>query len=111
MKFESRTIGDWKVLIPDQDRLDAYVADEFKNCLVGAIEDGTLHVILDLSGVEFMDSSGLGAVVYCFQRMTKGGRIAIAGAQESVALMLRLTHIDKIFTLLETPEAILQESV
>ena len=111
MKLESRNIGDWKVLIPDQDRLDAYVADEFKSSLVEAIQDGSSRIIIDLSGIEFMDSSGLGAIVYCLQRMGDGGRIAISGAQEPVALMLRLTHIDKVFTLLDTPEAILQESV
>lgn len=111
MNIESYSLDDWKVLVPDQSRLDAYVADEFKKQLVESIQDGTTHLILDLSGVEFMDSSGLGAIVYCLQRIGEQGRIAIAGAQEAVALMLRLTHIDRVFTLLDRPESVLQEPV
>lgn len=111
MELHCRTIEGWKVLTPDQRRLDAYVSDEFKRCLDKAIQDGTKRLVLDLSIVEFMDSSGLGAIVYCFQKLGAEGRIALSGAQESVALMLRLTHIDKVFTLLESPEDILQETV
>jgi anti-sigma B factor antagonist len=110
MKLDERKIGDWKVVTPDQERLDAYVAEELKRLLKEAVEDGTKDLILDLSRVEFMDSSGLGALVYALHMLGNGGRIALASVQESVALMLRLTHVDKVFTLLETPEAIALET-
>ncbi|MBN1444395.1 MAG: STAS domain-containing protein [Planctomycetes bacterium] len=110
MKIDVRMIEEWKVLTPDQSRLDACVSNEFKRLLVEAVEDGTKKLILDLSGIEFIDSSGLGAIVCCFQKLGPHGRVALAGPQESVALMLRLTHVDKVFTLLETPEDILQET-
>ena len=110
MNTESRMIGEWKVLVPDQTRLDAYVAEDFKRCLVEAVDDGTQHLMIDLTDVQFMDSSGLGATVYCLQRMKENGRIAIAGPQESVSLMLRLTHMDKVFTVVEKPEDILQSA-
>ena len=69
MQITTHLIEDWKVVTPDQNRLDAYVSDEFKKRLVEAIDDGTKKVILDLSGIEFMDSSGLGAIVFCFQKI------------------------------------------
>ncbi len=110
MNLQSHMLNEWKVLVPDEPRLDAYVAEEFKKRLLEAIEDGTRHLVLDLSGVEFMDSSGLGAIVYCLQRMAENGSLAIAGAQEPVALMLRLTHMDKVFVVVDEPENVLQES-
>ena len=107
---QSRKVEDWKVLTIAEPRLDAYIAEEFKASLLGELEDGTTRLILDLEQTEFMDSSGLGAIVFCLQKMQPGGRIAISGAREPVALMLRLTNIDKVLTLLEKPEDILQHS-
>ena len=101
--------GKWKTLKPSESRLDAYISEDFKRLLVDELADGTRYLLLDLSGVEFMDSSGLSAVIYCLQRMD-GGKIALAGAQEAVALMLRLTHIDKVFQLVDRVEDVLTET-
>lgn len=110
MDPQSRIMGDWKIVVPGVPRLDAYVAEEFKAGLLEAAKDGTKQMILDLHDVEFMDSSGLGAIVCCLQRMPQGARIAIAGAQEPVALMLRLTNIDKVLTLVDRPEDIVEHA-
>jgi anti-sigma B factor antagonist len=113
MNIEESTehaLEDWKVLLVKENRLDAYIAAEFKAALLHAIEDGTRRLMLDIHQVEFMDSSGLGAIVHCLQRIAQEGQIAIARAQEPVALMLRLTNIDKVLTLVERPEDVLQQS-
>ena len=101
-------VGDWKVVTPSETRLDAYVAEEFKKSLVDGIQDGTKQLVIDLEQVEFMDSSGLGAIVCCLQRMDQG-KIAIAHACDAVAMMLRLTHIDKVFPLVDSAEDVLEE--
>jgi anti-sigma B factor antagonist len=105
MEMTSRQIGAWKVLAPAEKRLDALISEEFKSALLEAIQDGTRRLLIDFARVEFMDSSGLGALVCCLQRMGEG-RIVIAGARGAVALMLRLTQIDKVFTLVEDIEDI-----
>ncbi len=109
MNLKISHAGEWKTLTPEESRLDAFVSEDFKNELVSAVADGTRRLLIDLSGVEFMDSSGLSAIVYCLQRMDDG-KIAIAGAQESVLLMLKLTHIDKVFTLVERVEDITEQA-
>jgi anti-sigma B factor antagonist len=107
MDLEVCSVGDWKVVRPSETRLDAYVAEDFKKSLIDSVQDGTRKLVIDLACVEFMDSSGLGAIVCCLQRMDQG-RIAIAAACEAVEMMLRLTHIDKVFTLVERPQDLLK---
>ena len=111
MKLEQRVIGEWCVVRPDLDRLDAYVADEFKAALTQCAGEGVTKLVLDLETVEFMDSSGLGAIVYVLQRLGSGGKIAIAGATETVALMLRLTHMDRVLLTIDSPEQVLEATV
>jgi anti-sigma B factor antagonist len=61
--------------------------------------------VLDLSGVEFVDSSGLGAIVSCLKRLGPRGSLAIAGAQGSVQRLFTLTRMDRVFPLHETVDA------
>jgi anti-anti-sigma regulatory factor len=49
--------------------------------------------------VEFVDSSGLGAILSLFKRMPKGCNLIICGATDSVTSMFRLTRLDRIFTM------------
>ena len=109
MEISTRRLGKWKVLTPRDRRLDALVAQDFKTVLLSAIADGCRDLVVELSSVEFMDSAGLGALVFCRQRMGLGGRICLAGAQLEVATLLRLTHIDKVFPLCEKPECVLDK--
>jgi anti-sigma B factor antagonist len=108
MDLEVSFVGDWKVVAPSETRLDAYVAEEFKKSLVASVQDGTKKLVINLAPVEFMDSSGLGAIVCCLQRMDQG-KIAIAEACEAVTMMLRLTHIDKVFLLVDKAEDVVKE--
>jgi anti-sigma B factor antagonist len=78
-------------------RLDAALAVRFKERLVGLIEGGRAKIVVDLSLVEFIDSSGLGALVSLLKRIGRGGEIAICGLQTPVATMFRATRMDKVF--------------
>ena len=104
MELKERKLGQWKVIAPAEKRLDSYVAEAFKKALLAAISDGTKDIVMDLSSVNFMDSSGLGALVYCRQRVGPEGQIRIASARPEVATLIKLTHLDKVFPLLDKPE-------
>ncbi|MCU4652466.1 STAS domain-containing protein [Roseibacterium sp. SDUM158016] len=82
-------------------RIDAAVAIQFKDrfsAVTGepgaAIAD---TVLLDLEEVEFLDSSGLGAVVAARKLLGTGRTLALAALQPAVAKVMRLTHMDRIF--------------
>jgi anti-anti-sigma factor len=66
-------------------------------------------VLLDLSEVEFLDSSGLGAVVAARKLLGKQYRLALAGLQPAVEKVLRLTHMDRVFPIYATSDAFLAD--
>ena len=94
---ESR--GDVTLVRPDQARLDAMVAVQFKDRMKAAVEAAASRVVLDLSGVGFLDSSGLGAVVAVQRFLRAGQRLELAGLTPAVARVFRLTRMDQIFTI------------
>jgi anti-sigma B factor antagonist len=54
-------------------------------------------VVVDLTGMEFIDSSGLGALVTSLKRLRQsGGDLRIAGVQEQARTVLRLTNLDQV---------------
>src|SRR5688572_15970078 len=61
-------------------RLDAAAAPELRKQLEGGPHEGHERVMLDLSAVEFIDSTGLGVLVSLLKQMASGGRIAVVGA-------------------------------
>jgi anti-sigma B factor antagonist len=50
-----------------------------------------------VSEVEFLDSSGLGAVVAARKLLGQGHHLALSGLQPAVEKVLRLTHMDRVF--------------
>ena len=60
--------------------------------------------MLDLAGVTFIDSSGLGALVGSLKAMGKEGDFVLSGAKAAVAGVFRLTRMDKVFRMYETAD-------
>lgn len=89
-----------RVLAP---RIDAAGAIDFKEAVRQAAATPGAPVILDLSRVTFLDSSGLGAVVAVMKLLGPDRPLQLAGVTANVAKVLRLTRMDSVFTIL--PEA------
>jgi anti-sigma B factor antagonist len=87
------------VVVPTVKRLDASVAPAFKQAVVKVVEGGERRILLDLSGVTFLDSSGLGAMVSVLKALGTQGTLAVCGAQGSVTSLFKLTRMDKVFSL------------
>lgn len=84
--------------------LDYGFAGTFKERILQLIEAGQRHLVIDLSGVNFVDSSGLGALVSVLRAVSaKGGDVVLAGLQPNIRAMLELTRLDRIFAVYDTP--------
>lgn len=97
------------VLLKD-DRLDAAVAVQFKDAIRRETDGLDGPVVLDMSRVTFMDSSGLGAVVAVMKLLGQRERLHLAGLQPMVDKVLRLTRMDRVFTIHDTVEAAISAS-
>jgi anti-sigma B factor antagonist len=105
MQFEETTIQGALVVKVHESRIVADVAPQFKAGLVAYVTSGRRSIVLDLSEVTFIDSSGLGALIGSLKAMGKGGELALCSARDGVMNMLKLTRMDKVFQIFATPAA------
>jgi len=101
MQLDQRRAGDVLIVIPLEDRLDARIATDFKEQMTELIASGHTKIVLDLSKVEFIDSSGLGAIVSGLKRMGGRGELVVCGLQETTMTLFRLTRMDRVFQVFE----------
>ena len=99
VNITTRHSGSAQILTVDDDRIDAAIAIEFKETVRNATEGGNGKVILDLSNVTFLDSSGLGAIVAIMKLLGNDRPLELAGLTAPVEKVFRLTRMDTIFTI------------
>lgn len=99
MHIDATKNGSGLVLRVDASRIDAAVAIEFKESVRLAAEGPGNPVVLDLSSVTFLDSSGLGAVVAVMKLLAPDRKLELAGLTHNVAKVFRLTRMDTMFTI------------
>jgi anti-sigma B factor antagonist len=110
MQLTCATHNNINVITVEDNRIDAASAVRFKDEMRSLTEDGPAQVVLDLSGVAFVDSSGLGAIVASMKQMGDGRRLDLAGLTPDVAKVFRLTRMDSIFVIHEDMAAALQRA-
>ena len=98
MNFNS-TLDDGSdvVIITCPKRIDVNVSDELRDLVTSTIEGQKYRIVLDLSGTEYIDSSGLGAIVARISVLrSNNGDIVFAAPGDSVLNLLEVTHLNKI---------------
>jgi len=99
MDLTSEDIGGLRVIRLADARLDAAIAIQFKDGMRALTEDGPVDVLLDLSAVGFLDSSGLGAVVAAMKQIGPDRSLELAGLTPAVEKVFHLTRMDTVFTI------------
>ena len=109
MNITEEAQGDILILRVGEPRLDAARAPAFREELLRQIDAGHSRIVLDLTATEFMDSSGLGALVSAVKRLGSRGTLAIAGSQGAVTRLFTLTRMDRVFALHPSVDAAIQK--
>jgi len=99
MSLTSTVSGNARIVTVNADRIDAAIAIQFKEDMRMETEEGPDRVILDLSSVSFIDSSGLGAIVAAMKQLDDHRRLDLAGLTPMVEKVFRLTRMDTVFKL------------
>ncbi len=88
---------DFQVCKPEGE-LDSYTVASFREALSDL--DFTSKILIDMSGVSFLDSTGLGALIGMVHRTREGGgRLAVCSAKPNVSKLLKMTGFDRLVTM------------
>ncbi|KKL14907.1 hypothetical protein LCGC14_2510960 [marine sediment metagenome] len=95
MNLETRLISDALIITVHAARIDAAAAVQFRDAMRAATKTGPGRVVLDLRPVQFLDSSGLGAIIGTMKHLAPR-RLELAALQPAVAKVFRLTRLDSV---------------
>ena len=98
MNLNHEVHGEAIVISVDEPRIDAAVAIQFKDGIREISQDGPARVILNMSKVEFLDSSGLGALVATMKELGAERSLELAELTQPVQKVFHLTRMDSVFT-------------
>lgn len=98
MEIDEKYNGQVLVLKPLSGRIDASSSEEFKGKMLELIDKDGKLVVLNLSEVNFIDSSALGAIIAILKILdSRKGRLLLCSAKEMVANTFKVTHLDRLF--------------
>jgi anti-sigma B factor antagonist len=106
LELEIDRKGGWQVLTV-RGEVDVTTTPRVRAQLIALLSDGTPHLIVDLEGVRFMDSSGLGALVAGLKlaRSRSGELRLVCERQRSVRKVLEVTGLERVLERFDTVDA------
>ena len=103
MNLQSEEKGSTVLIVVREERLDAHNSGELKEEILRLFEGGKKGILVDLSEVRFIDSSGLGALVSGFKNaISHQGSLKLAGLQSQVKSMFELTRLHRVFEIFDS---------
>lgn len=99
----------WYVLAVSGE-LDVVTAPQVRNEIVARLTDGQTRLVLDLTGVPFVDSFGLGVLVGALKRARgAGGELALVVTHANVQQLLTLTGLDSVFEVADSVDDVVAD--
>jgi anti-sigma B factor antagonist len=109
MDFSTQCAGA-QAVVTARGELDVATSPALRDCLLGLIGDGTRELIVDLTEVDFVDSTALGVLVGVFKRLREnGGTFALVCPHERLLKVFRVTALDRVFAMRKSVPAAFAE--
>lgn len=83
--------------------VDVATVPRLREQLHGLVAQGTNRIVVDLDGVDFLDSTGLGVLVGALKRVrSNDGELTLACTQPRIRKVFEVTGLDNVFTLYDS---------
>ncbi|MCU0551728.1 MAG: STAS domain-containing protein [Leptolyngbya sp. Prado105] len=89
-------------------QLDAFSEPTFRKVLTKCVEDGPKHVVLDLSKIDFVDSSGLGALVQVAKKAQQASGTLQIVTNARVTQTVKLVRLEQFLALQPSVEVAIE---
>lgn len=108
MEFFKEEVGSSILVVVPGDHLDASNTDEFKTAMQPVLDEHKM-VLLDIGELQFVDSSGLGAILSCLRKLTtKEGDLKLCNMTKQVRLLFELVRMHRIIDVFNNREEALE---
>ncbi|MGH8102110.1 MAG: STAS domain-containing protein [Chthoniobacterales bacterium] len=95
-------------VIPLEGEIDLHVSPTIAAALTKMLEKKPKRLVVDLSRVSYIDSSGLATLIEAMQNVQEyGGKFALAGLQETVSTIFEIARLDQVFKIYPNVDAAL----
>lgn len=105
LKLNTRTINDQTSLIDLEGEVDVYTAPQLKQQIITLLDNGAKHVIVNLSAVDYLDSTALGVLIGGLKRLReRDGMLDLICPNQRIKRIFEITGLDKIFDIYPSEE-------
>ncbi|MDA0564636.1 STAS domain-containing protein [Streptomonospora sp. S1-112] len=106
LKISSQSQGDCAV-VTVRGEIDLYTAPQLQSGLLNALEDGARRLVVDMSGVEFCDSTGMSVLLSALKRAREHkGTLELVAPKPAVRKILEVTGLASVFTIQDSLDAL-----
>lgn len=104
MRYEVSRLNE-KILLKLEGDIDIAVAPQLREVLEKIIGEGVKKIVIDITNVPFIDSTGLGLFVNAYKKVNqRGGWVAFVGASRAIRKIFQLTKLEVLFKFCDTIE-------
>ncbi|GAB2864330.1 hypothetical protein GCM10022221_75440 [Actinocorallia aurea] len=96
MALQTTRTEDRAAVVTARGSIDLHSSESLRGCLVELVDTGHTEIVLDLTAVDFCDSSGLNVLVRAYKHArAEGAALTVTGAYGRVENVLRTTGLDR----------------
>jgi anti-sigma B factor antagonist len=107
LSLETREV-DGRTIVAVGGEIDVYTAPKLRDKITELVGDGHFNLVIDMEGVDFLDSTGLGVLVGGLKKVrAHDGSMELICSQDRLLKIFRITGLAKVFTIHDTEAAAL----
>lgn len=105
LTLATRDVND-RIVVDVIGEIDVYTAPKLRDKITELVGNGVYDIVIDLEGVEFLDSTGLGVLVGGLKKVrAHDGSLSLVCTQDRLLTIFQITGLSKVFAIHETAEA------
>jgi anti-sigma B factor antagonist len=105
LKIDTKPISNQASLINLEGEVDVYTAPQLKQQIISLLDAGAQHIMVDLSAVEYLDSTALGVLIGGLKRLReRDGSLDLICPSPRIKRIFEITGLDKIFDIFATQD-------
>jgi anti-sigma B factor antagonist len=105
LTLNEHPIGEGRTVVEVSGEIDVYTAPKLRESLLNLVDSGNYQLIIDMEGVEFLDSTGLGVLVGGLKRVrAHDGAIDLVCTQGRILRIFRITGLSNVFSIYDSVE-------